>query len=486
LQESIIIPSAHGTQRFGEIMAEFQRERFASINPALVAIARDERPEIGRHFWEATKGASKDSDLAVCMLWLLAFSQRPLTCQIGAADRDQADELRKAAKDVLRLNPWLAERVEIQSWKIICEATACEAEIISADVTGSHGARPDVLILNELSHIAKWEFSENLMDNASKVPNGLVVIATNAGFTGTPAFKWRELARTSDRWYFHQYAQPSPWLDDAEIDEARIRNSNERFQRLWYGIWSSGSGDALDEDDIRAAVTQAGPLIASDSRHLPGWKFIAGLDLGVKHDHSALVVLGVLHGTARIRVASIQSWKPPRGGQVDLTAVERAIVQAHRQYNLQKLLFDPNQALLMAQRVRRNAFLICEEMSFVGANLDRMATVLMETFRSRIIDMFDHQQLIRDLKRLTIEEKSYGQKLTAVSDADGHADTATALAIALPEAQRLAHFGAYELHAPTTCHVLREPQSLGVQMVRHAFSSRPGEERRIRMAPPGW
>jgi len=80
---------------------------------------------------------------------------------------DQADELRKAAKDILRLNPWLATRIEIQSWKIICNATASECEIIAADVAGSHGARPDVLILNELSHVTKQEFAENLLDNAA-------------------------------------------------------------------------------------------------------------------------------------------------------------------------------------------------------------------------------------------------------------------------------------------------------------------------------
>ena len=120
-------------------------------NPALLAVARGTKPEIGKFWWEATKGASKDSDLAVCLLWMLAFAKRPLLCQVGAADKDQAAELLKAAKDVLYLNPWLAKRVRIQSWQILCDATSSSAEIIAADVAGSHGARPDVLVINELS-----------------------------------------------------------------------------------------------------------------------------------------------------------------------------------------------------------------------------------------------------------------------------------------------------------------------------------------------
>ena len=181
----LVIPAAHGSARFGDCMAEFQRERFAGIVPALLSVARGEKPEIGRYWWEATKGASKDSDLACCLLWLLAFTKRPLTIQCGAADRDQAAEMQKACKDVLRLNDWLAARVEVQAWKVVCKATGSECEIIVADVAGSHGARPDVVVINELSHIQKQEFAENLADNAAKVPHGLVCIATNAGFSAT-------------------------------------------------------------------------------------------------------------------------------------------------------------------------------------------------------------------------------------------------------------------------------------------------------------
>jgi len=139
-QRELIIPSAQGTQRFSDCMAPFQLERFAGINPTLLAVAQGIKPETGRHWWEATKGASKDSDLAVCLLWLLAFTARPLQVQIGAADKDQAAEMQKAAKDILRLNPWLSKRVKIQNWRIICDATDSTCEIIAADIAGSHGA----------------------------------------------------------------------------------------------------------------------------------------------------------------------------------------------------------------------------------------------------------------------------------------------------------------------------------------------------------
>ncbi len=47
--KALVIPSAHGVRRFGDVMAEFQHERFAQINPAVAALARGETPCVGRY-----------------------------------------------------------------------------------------------------------------------------------------------------------------------------------------------------------------------------------------------------------------------------------------------------------------------------------------------------------------------------------------------------------------------------------------------------
>jgi hypothetical protein len=472
----LVIPAAGGPERFGACMADFQAKDFRALDPSFIALRDGGRPPVGRFWLERTKGASKDSDLATLVLWLLAFSKRSLTIQIGAADKDQADEMRKAAKAVLRLNPWLAALVEVQSWSIRNPRTDSAAEIIPADVVGSHGARPDLLILNELSHIAKQEFAANLMDNAAKVPAGVVVIATNAGFDPSWQIQWREAARTSSRWYFSAVSDPAPWLDPAEIDEAERRNSPSRFARLWGGIWVSGGGDALEPADVQAAVrADLGPMVGTE----PGWLFVAGLDLGVKQDRAALCILGkhvghaelaaeqpearqrapvtaalvdlgildaapepepvynTVPGTSRLRLAWIQSWAPGPGGQVDLSAVENAVLAAHNRFNLAAVNYDPHQCALLAQRATA-AGVPMVETSFTGSNLDAMASGLLEVFKAREVDLYLDPALVADLGKLRIVERSFGYKLEAPRDATGHADRATALTLAVLGARRFA------------------------------------------------
>lgn len=387
----LLIPGGNGVGRLGELMADFQRTDFAALDRAFLALAASRKPEVGRYWWERTKGASKDTDLAAALLWLLAFSPRPLTCQVGAADQGQADELRKAAKGVLRLNPWLAEVVEVQAWNILNTRTESRCEIIAADVAGSHGARPDLLILNELSHVTKREFAENLLDNATKVPQGVVCIATNAGFVPSWQWDWRENARTSPRWHFSAYTRPAPWLDPAEVDEARRRNNRERFARLWQGTWVRGAGDALAAADIEAAVTATGPMTGWE----PGYVFYGGLDLGVSRDHAALVSLGLDHDR-RVRLAAVQSWSPPLGGKIDLQAVEQAVLKADAQYRYFAFCFDTYQAELMGQRLKSRGVPV-EGVNFTVATLQEMATALLERFNSREIELYRDDRLLADL-----------------------------------------------------------------------------------------
>jgi hypothetical protein len=266
------------------------------------------------------------------------------------------------------------------------------------------------------------------MDNAAKMPHGVVLVCTNAGFSDEWQYDWREAARLSERWYHSAVTEPAPWLDPAEIADAKRRNPAPRFARLWCGQWVRGTGDALSEEDVQAAVTQVGPMDGTES----GIVFYSGLDLGVSRDHSAVVVLG--YDGHRVRLAKVESWAPPSGGKIDLRRVKRAVADLDKRFSFRRLFFDPYQAELLVQELNFGSR--CEAVPFTAASLTEMASVVLEGFHARELDLSPDAGLLSDLHGLRLIDKGLTYRLDSVRSSSGHGDKATAFCLALLAVRR--------------------------------------------------
>lgn len=430
------IPSATGKRLFNSCVAPFQERDLHDVGEAFSAVREGVMPPRRRFWIERTKGAAKDSDLAILLAWLLAFPKRPLYLQVGAADRDQAAIVRQRMEDIVFYNPWLQERINVCKYAANSKpGDFVLLEIVAADVGGSHGGTPDVLVINELSHITKWEFVQNLLDNADKVPQGVVVIATNAGFKGTKAEHLRRVAeKSTKKWTVRVLDRPAPWIGKSDLEDAKQRNPIGRYNRLWFGRWASGKGEAINEEDIDAALACHKCGITKPE---PGWIYIAGLDLGIAHDHAALVIAGINQAKQRIRLAWMRGWAPGRNRQVDLIDVKEMVLKMFEQFHLMWIGFDPTEARLMAQELRRLG-LPMKEVSFASpANLTAMAVTLVQVISQRRLEAFDDDEgrLRRDFGKLNIVDRgNYGFKLESVADEFGHADVGIGLAILMPKA----------------------------------------------------
>jgi hypothetical protein len=454
---------------FAMIMDDWQDWDFRVLDDGWKRVAGQGGDGTLRAYLERPRGHSKTADLAVMSTWALFASRRRLMGYAAAADTDQAKLLRDAIDGLTRLNPWLKSILQVDKLKITNSRTGSTLEILTSDAPTSYGLTPDFVICDELCHWRNRDLWDSLISSAAKRAVCMVVVISNAGFGESWQWEVRESVRQDeDRWYFSRLDGPvASWITRERLEEQRRLLPAIAYNRLWLNEWSSGSGDALDPEDIDRAVVLPGPSPAE-----PGYVYLAGLDLGLKKDASAFVTVGchwgwteeiakperqlvgaakalfelgllddegpcrdeepepIRHeGTGRLLVARVDVWKPKRG-KLDIEPIEKAILEIHRRYNLAAVGYDPWQSEYLAERLRK-AGVPMQAVTFVPQNLQGMAQATLEAFNERRVDLYDHPQLLADLRALRVVEKGYGIRLESPRGPSGHGDCATAMSIGM-------------------------------------------------------
>ena len=420
---------AEGNPRFGDVWADFQAEAFRVLSECILAVESGRHPPWRGVFLERVKGASKDSDIGLALNHALLFSSRPLTIEVAADDFLQASELRGAMADDIRLNSWKGV-LEVQTKRIVHREWASECKFLTRDEFARHGSRPDITVCNELSHIQSEGFASTVLDNATKIPSNLTVIATNAGHLKTWQHRWRELYRQNPRWWFQKVDSRPPWQNAADIEDARARSSPSRFKSLFQGIWTPIGGDAIPAKWIDDAILDGRPLSYRTPNYPAG---AIGVDAGLSHHHGAVVVACVDPAAQKVRVMRVWDFPPP----VRLSRIAGAIREARRIFQVRAVHADPWQFAGLGQQLEQEGFNV--ELHYpTSANQNSQATALMEVLRNGQLEIYrEHELLVRDLYATqVIDRKSAdvttGYRLAWVEDETGHGDRAAALANILP------------------------------------------------------
>lgn len=472
-RRALVIDADGGPRRLGDCIEPWQAADFAAVDPAWRRVVGQSVDGRMRAYLERPRGHSKTGDIAASTSWALFASRRKLRGVAAAADKEQAKLLRDAIDGLVRLNPWLAKVLDVQAFVIKNRHTGSELQILSSDAASSYGLTPDFIVCDELTHWIKPDLWHSLFSAAAKRSNCLLFIIANAGFQDSWQWPLREAIRTDPLWYFHRLEGPqASWITAERLAEQRRLLPDIAYARLWLNLWSSGSGDALSDDDIKAALAGVQTVDAS------GWAYYGGLDLGHTRDAAAFVVVGrhvghnerrpippkpiphatrvmidagyidhtpaaeyetIFHaGTGRLRLVELQIWKPTPGRPVPFDEVERAILNTHSRLPLSFLYGDPWNFAQMQQRLFA-AGIPCDQLPFTGPNLQRMATATLDAFRDREIEIPETaagvDDLLADLRNLRAVERSYGFRLESprATRATGtrHGDTATGLQLSL-------------------------------------------------------
>lgn len=432
-RQFVLVETSTGPRLLEDALDDWQRADFVELDQAWMKVAaiKSGSTTKNRCYLERPRGHSKTSDLAVMVAWALAAARKPIAGVAAAADRDQGRLLRDAVARLVRLNPWLADHLDVQAHRIVGKQTGATLEIISSDAPSSYGLTPSFVVADELTHWpenaggALWD---SLFSSSAKVSDCLLVVISNAG-CDLECWQWRvrEHARTDADWLFSRVDGPrASWLSPKVLAEQRRLLPEPVFARLWLNEWQSHGGNAISKRDLEAALV----LDGIPSTYEPGAVFYAGLDLGLARDTTALVVIERKATGNRVKLVEVMEWIPQPGQRVSIEEVERSILDIHQRLGIAHIAVDPWQAAQLCERLR-TAGMSVGEITATGSNLQQMADVTLAHFTENTISLWDHPGLTADLRALRIIEKGNGWRLDGPRDRRGHCDRATALSLAL-------------------------------------------------------
>ena len=480
--EAVRIETDGPPRPFADVADAWQKKAIGEISSAMESLVRDEiSSAVRRAWWVRPRGHAKTADASMLILYVLAFSKRRRRAVWVAADKDQGVEGLDAISTLCRHNKWLNELLTIKADRVENKHTGSILYFTTSDVSSAFGWKDiDTFIMDEITHWgAKGEaLWTAIYSAAGKRSNSVVLALMNAGFGDTWQANLRNVALGDPNWAFSELPGPvATWVPSSQLADQKKFLPKIAFERLWLNRWTTGSGDALDADEIDRAITLAGPLTKAEK----GWQYVAGLDLGLRRDASALIVLGVhvghleeiarkrpttratramveaglvdaptdeiesiFHeGTGQIKLACVDVWEPGRE-KVSIDAIEKRIIEVDSKFRLAGLAVDPWQAAQLIERLQKQG-VNTTGLDFVPNNLKAMATAVLGVFQDSRIELYRHAQLIADLRALRVVEKSYGVRLMPSQTSQGtrHGDAATALALALLLAKKM-EFGAIQ------------------------------------------
>ena len=157
-----------------------------------------------------------------------------------------------------------------------------------------------------------------------------------------------------------------------------------------------------------------------------------GLDVGLKHDSSAIVAVG-WDESGVLAVLAHKIWIPPKGAILDLEGtVEAFIRRLQWRFGALRVVFDPSQMQRSAQELRRRGVHMVELPQTTG-NLTQATSALFDVVKQRTLRCYEADDLRQHVLNSVVVESPRGWRL-AKEKASRKIDAAVALSFAVDAA----------------------------------------------------
>jgi phage terminase large subunit-like protein len=430
IEERLINPDS------GRPFVLFQAER-EFLQHAFVPDARGDLP-YRDILWSCIKKSGKSTFGALCMLYtVICLGGRHAEAYVIANDYDQStSRIFTSAARIVDVSPLIAAKMT--SDRITFTATGSFIQALASDYRGAAGVEPVFVIADEL-----WGFtteaSQRLYEECCPTPTrhpSVRMVTSYAGFTAESVLLENLVKRGKSGQQIAPdlYVRPgmiahishgpiAPWQSDAWLEENRASIRPSAYLRQYCNQFTTSESAFIDIADWDACVDlQMKPI---PSR--PGLSVTAGLDLGLRHDSTALVA--VAWEEDRLRIADHKVFVPKRGETLDVEkTAERAVLELNERFALRAVYYDPWQGIAMAQRLSRAGVPMIEWPQTPG-NLGLMAGNLLDLITRKHIASYPSDELRNAVSKTIIVESERGMRLGKAKQSD-RVDPVIALAMA--------------------------------------------------------
>lgn len=389
------------------------------------------------------KKCGKSTLAAIVALWTLVKKEESETYIVGP-DIEQSqlvvyNKIRKA----IRMNAYLQKFLNVKKEQITNRKNGSFVRPLACSSTNA-GLNPTLNIFDEL-----WRFNTDeakaTYDELTNIPSedNLNLIVTYAGFAeDEDSILWRLYKAGIDqqegkierderflfRWYNEKLYEQIPWVTSNYLTLQHKRLRQNTYKRLHRNEWVSGSENFVDAAVLDACVHP------NYRKGLPfSGKVAVGVDIGLKHDTSAIVLVGGLDKDT-LAVVDHSCFVPKEHQTLDLEkTVEAALLAYNKKYSLKAVYYDPYQFARSAKTLQKKGLPMVEYPQTTG-NTVAMSETLSGLLNNQTLMLYEDSQFRGHLLNAQAKETQRGWRLVKKRQSR-KIDLAVSLAIASQAAQ---------------------------------------------------
>jgi hypothetical protein len=203
-----------------------------------------------------------------------------------------------------------------------------------------------------------------------------------------------------------------PWQTPEYIEEQMDIERAADFLRHHKNEWVTEFEEFIPMEWWHLCETLDSPLELDRESKYRRWPIVIGVDVGVKHDCTA--VAGVYYDSERKRVglAFHKIWTPIPGQTLDLEAtVENYILEMKSKYQIHAVVYDPTNFHRSMTTLRDKFGVVMIEYPQSPSRMEMVGQAFYDAIRGRYLEVYKDDEIRSHIRHTSAENRGRGFRL---------------------------------------------------------------------------